>query len=126
MKSYETSTATLKAVLAHPSLERTHVDETLEALTEANATAREVDDAIRAGTQLANAEAGREIDDDEIEAELAALARDAEREKANSEAARTPTMPSVPVDIVGQQRSPAIEPAEATERRQDTKFAATA
>jgi orotidine-5'-phosphate decarboxylase len=126
MKSYETSTATLKAVLAHPSLGRTHVDETLEALAEANATAREVDDAIRASTQLANAEAGREIDDDEIEAELAALARDAEREKASSEAARTPTMPSVSVDIVGQQRSPAIEPAEATERRQDTKFAATA
>lgn len=53
MKSYESSTATLRAILAHPSLERSSIDKTMEALAEANADAKEMDDAVRLGGDLA-------------------------------------------------------------------------
>lgn len=86
MKSYETSAATLRAILAHPSLERTHVDATIDALASANADAREIDEAIRIGADSATGAA--DIDEDEIAAELAALADEAGREKEAIEATR--------------------------------------
>lgn len=80
MKSYESSTATLRAILAHPSLQRDKIDETMDAMASANADAREIDDTIRANVDMAQADAG--IDDAELEAELAALVKDASQEKA--------------------------------------------
>ena len=61
MKSYESSTATLRAILAHPSLQREKIDETMDAMASANADAKDIDEAIRMGTEMAQADAG--IDD---------------------------------------------------------------
>ena len=58
MKTYESSTATLRAVLAHPLLQREKVDETMDAMASANAEARDIDDAIKIGMDVAQTEAG--------------------------------------------------------------------
>lgn len=102
MKQYESSTATLRTLLAHPSLQRAHIDETMDAMAEATAAHREVDDAIRLGGALAATDAG--IDEQELEAELAALVQDVKREenerqevKEKDDAeARGAKLPSVP------------------------------
>ncbi|PCH37990.1 hypothetical protein WOLCODRAFT_96248 [Wolfiporia cocos MD-104 SS10] len=78
MKSYESSTATLRAILAHPSLQREKIDETMDAMASANADAKEMDDVIRMGVDMAHADSG--IDDAELEDELKALVEDVERE----------------------------------------------
>ena len=86
MKSYESSTATLREILAHPLLQREKIDETMDALAAANADAREVDDAIQLGADMAQAETG--VDESELEAELAALAHEAEAEKEQAQRER--------------------------------------
>lgn len=75
MNSYELSTATLKSILAHPSLERSNIDKTMEALAEANSDAKEVDDAVRIAGDIAVG-ASQEIDDIEVEAEWEALVKE--------------------------------------------------
>ena len=86
MKSYESSAATLRAILAHPLLQREKIDETMDALAAANADAREVDDAIQIGADLAHGEVV--VDDSELEAELAALVSEVEVEKAQVQRAQ--------------------------------------
>jgi charged multivesicular body protein 7 len=83
MRSYESSTATLRAILAHPSLQREKIDETMDAMASAQADAKEIDDAIRMGADMAHADTS--IDDSELEAELNALIRETEEEKASAE-----------------------------------------
>ena len=83
MKSYESSTATLRAILAHPSLQRDKVDETMDAMASANADAKEVDDAIRVGVEVAQADTG--IDDGELEDELQKLIQETQDEQAKAE-----------------------------------------
>lgn len=86
MKSYESSTNALRAILGHPSLQRESIEATMDALAEANADAREVDDAVRVGGDLAVG-----VDDSDLEEELKALAREAEAEaeaEPETEAAR--------------------------------------
>ncbi|KAG6329260.1 hypothetical protein ID866_9828 [Astraeus odoratus] len=83
MKTYEKSTATLRAILSHPSLQRGRIDETMDALAAANAAAREVDDAIRLGGDMAAVEAN--IDESDLEDELEELVKEVEREKAETE-----------------------------------------
>ncbi len=73
MSSYAQSTATLKMILAHPSLQRETIDETMEALADANADAREIDQAIRDGADIAG---GDTFDEDELEQELQGLLED--------------------------------------------------
>ena len=80
MKSYESSTATLRAILAHPSLQREKIDDTMDAMASAHADAKEIDDAIRMGATIAQVDTG--IDDAELEDELIQLAREAEEEQA--------------------------------------------
>ncbi|KAG9318852.1 Snf7-domain-containing protein, partial [Chiua virens] len=80
MKTYEKSTATLQAILSHPSLRREKIDETMDALAAANSNAREVDEAIKIGGDIAMAETGV-IDDTELEDELNALVKEAEKGK---------------------------------------------
>lgn len=95
MKQYESSTATLRALLAHPSLQRAHIDETMDAMAEATA-------AHRLGGALAASDAG--IDEQELEAELAALVQDVTREEIERQEvkekedaeARGAKLPSVP------------------------------
>ncbi|KAI6045729.1 Snf7-domain-containing protein [Pisolithus marmoratus] len=83
MQAYEKSAVTLQTILNHPSLQRTKIDETMDALAAANATAREVDDAIRIGGDMAAAEAG--IDDMDLEDELEELVKEVERETGQAE-----------------------------------------
>ncbi|GBE82176.1 Snf7-domain-containing protein [Sparassis latifolia] len=85
MKSYESSTATLRAILAHPSLQRDKIDETLDAMTSANIDARELDDAIRMGVDMVQPDA--DIDEAELEDELKALVKEAEGQKLATAAA---------------------------------------
>lgn len=83
MKSYESSTATLRAILAHPLLQREKIDETMDAMASANADAKEIDDTIRIGTEIAQGEAG--VDDIELEEELNKMIQEAADEKAQLE-----------------------------------------
>lgn len=85
MKSYESSTATLRGILAHPSLARSNVDRTLEALAEANADAREVDDAVRMGGDVSTGVSDA-VDEDDLEAELRAMVKETEDEAEQARA----------------------------------------
>lgn len=87
MRSYESSTATLRAILAHPSLQRESIDATMDALAEANADAREVDDAVRIAGDVAIGVADM-ADEDELEKELNGLIEEAETEKADADKLR--------------------------------------
>ncbi|KAF8643888.1 hypothetical protein AX16_008904 [Volvariella volvacea WC 439] len=73
MKTYASSTATLKAVLSHPLLQYESIDKTMDALAEANMDAKEIDDSIRA------AEPSQTFDEIELEAELQELVDEARR-----------------------------------------------
>ncbi|KAF9527003.1 Snf7-domain-containing protein [Crepidotus variabilis] len=77
MKSYESSTTTLRNILSHPSLERGKIDETMEALAEANTNAKEVDDIIRIGGDVALG-IDDAVDDDELEEEWKAMVKEIE------------------------------------------------
>ncbi|EPQ58042.1 hypothetical protein GLOTRDRAFT_72055 [Gloeophyllum trabeum ATCC 11539] len=83
MRSFETSTTTLQAILSHPSLQREKIHETMDAMAAATADAREVDDAIRLGADMAQADMG--IDEDQLEKELEQMARDAQSEQGDAE-----------------------------------------
>jgi len=82
MKAYESSTATLKSILSHPSLDRSNIDRTMEALAEANADAREIDEAVRIGADVA---VGNDIDNSDIEAELQDLIRESAAQKEQTQ-----------------------------------------
>lgn len=90
MESYESSTMTLRMILDHPSLQRDKIDETMEAMANASADAKEVDDAIRLGGDMAVADAG--IDESELEDELQALVKESEKEREMAEIERAQEM----------------------------------
>ena len=77
MKSYDSSAVTLRAILAHPSLQRDSIDKTMDALAEATLDAREVDDAVRMGGDVALGTDGT-VDEEELEAEWKVLVEEAE------------------------------------------------
>lgn len=83
MKTYETSTATLRAILADPLLQRGNIDKTMEALAEASQDAHEIDNAVRIGGDVA---LGIDASEAELEEEWKALINDIE---AESEAMQT-------------------------------------
>ena len=83
MKQYETSTATLREILSHPSLQHDKVEETMDAMAEASAQQREIDEMIRQGGDMAIAEAG--IDDTELEDELAKMVEEVKKEEEEKE-----------------------------------------
>ncbi|KAJ6597081.1 Snf7-domain-containing protein [Mycena vulgaris] len=104
MKLYESSTATLRSILSHPSLHKDSIDKTMDAMAEANADAKEVDEAIRIGGDVALG-IDAAFDDAEFEEELKRLAQEAENEKADEEWTRlgheslkTPNEPPMPVE----------------------------
>ncbi|TFK30084.1 hypothetical protein FA15DRAFT_580927 [Coprinopsis marcescibilis] len=82
MESYQSSTATLKAILAHPSLQRENIEKTMEALAEANTDAHEVDEAIKVGGDIALG-VDANISDAEVEEELEALVQEMAAVKVN-------------------------------------------
>jgi len=110
MESYKSSTATLRAILAHPSLQRSKIDETLEALAEANADAREVDEAIRVGADVAIGIEGM-VDEAELEEEWKAIVKEveAEQEKEKEEITKMKLegLKDIPKEVT--QESPAKE-----------------
>ncbi|KAF7294787.1 hypothetical protein MIND_01016400 [Mycena indigotica] len=82
LKSYEASTSTLRSILAHQSLQRDSIDKTMDALAEANADAREVDEAIRIGGDIAlGIDSNPAFDEDDLEEELKRLAKEDEEDK---------------------------------------------
>ncbi|KAL5489779.1 hypothetical protein ACEPAI_4611 [Sanghuangporus weigelae] len=84
MKQYESSTATLRAILSHPSLQREKIDATMDAMAEASAEQREVDEAIRTGIQT-----GTESEDETaLQAELAGLVAEIQNEEKEHEELR--------------------------------------
>ncbi|KAF8511566.1 Snf7-domain-containing protein [Hysterangium stoloniferum] len=84
MKAYETSTTTLKSLLAHPSLRRDKIDETMEAMAEAAADHVEIDEAIRLGGEGVSAAGGTTIDDEELKQELQQMIDEREQEEAEA------------------------------------------
>ncbi|EGN93262.1 hypothetical protein SERLA73DRAFT_97977 [Serpula lacrymans var. lacrymans S7.3] len=78
MKSYESSTATLREILAHPSLQRDNINETMDAMAAASADAREVEDVIKLGGDMATADGG--LDEAEIEEEFRLLSLEVEEQ----------------------------------------------
>ena len=103
MKSYESSTVTLREILAHPLLQRDKIDETMEALAAANDDARDVSDAIQMGTTVAQ---GETVDDAELEAELQALVNEAEVEKAHTQQRLTEDKLRAPTHTPGAEETP--------------------
>ncbi|KIY43493.1 hypothetical protein FISHEDRAFT_8490, partial [Fistulina hepatica ATCC 64428] len=74
VKAYSSSTATLRMVLSHPSLQREEIEKTMEAMAEANADACDVRETVELHTQTA---VGMEAaDDTDIERELAELVKE--------------------------------------------------
>jgi hypothetical protein len=97
MAAYTTSTSTLKTILANPALDLDHVEKTTEELAEVMADQEEVDSAIRIGGEVAVGVSG-EVDDEELKRELEGMVRDekeaqaaavAERAEKEKEAQRT-------------------------------------
>ena len=78
MQTYESSTATLRAILAHPMLQKEKIEETMDAMAEANAEAREIESEINIGLDAAQGEGT--ADDADIEEELNELIAKSERE----------------------------------------------
>lgn len=93
MKAYETSTATLKELLADPRLQREHIDQTMDNMAEALADHKEVEDAIALGgvpSDPAEDEALAEelqalVEESEREAKMVGAAKEAEAERAREE-----------------------------------------
>lgn len=84
MRQYESSTATLRSILSHPSLQREKIDATMDAIAEASTEQREIDEAIRTGIMAGNAT----DDEDAIEAEFAGLVAEIESERKEKEELR--------------------------------------
>ncbi|KAJ7273319.1 Snf7-domain-containing protein [Mycena rebaudengoi] len=87
MSTYQSSTTTLRAILSHPSLQRESIDKTMDAMAEANADAKEVDEAIRISGDVALGIDGA-FDDAELEDELNMIAAEAENERRQETEAR--------------------------------------
>ncbi|KAF5389917.1 hypothetical protein D9757_003686 [Collybiopsis confluens] len=87
LNSYKASTVTLRSILSHPSLQRDTIDETMDAMAEANADAKEIDDKVRIGGDVAVGISN--IDDDELEEELKQLVAESEREKEHQQEQRS-------------------------------------
>lgn len=83
MKAYETSTATLKDLLADPRLQRDHIDQTMENMADALADHKEVEEAIALGGVPSDP-----AEDDELAKELQALVEESERESKEAEKAK--------------------------------------
>jgi len=119
MKVYESSTTTLRALLAHPLLQRDAVERTFDALADANADAQELDEVVRSGMDVAVGVAVSPDNEDEIEAELAALQAEAIAEARAGD--KTPR----PV-LSGEMRHDGVsEPAQQSRQRVETRDANT-
>lgn len=72
MKAYATSTTTLQTILSHPLLQQDAIDETLSAMSDANAEAKDLDEMIR--IMVPNSEDEEDSVQNELDDILAELA----------------------------------------------------
>ncbi|KAJ3991784.1 Snf7-domain-containing protein [Lentinula boryana] len=100
LSSYRASAATLRSILSHPSLQRDSIEQTMEAMAEANADAKEIDEAVRIGGDVAVG--AIEIDDTELEEELKRLAVESEQEEKGWLTESKLEMPETPLHVVSQ------------------------
>lgn len=94
LRNYESSTSTLRGILSDPSLHRTNIDKTIDALAEANYAAQEVDSAIRIGGDVA---LGVDVDEEGLEDEWRTLVQDI---GADAITVQTLDLPSAPTTSV--------------------------
>ena len=87
MAAYTTSTSTLKNILANPALDLDHVETTTEELAEVMANQEEVDSAIRIGGEVAVG-VSEGVDDEELRRELEGMVRDENEAQAAAVAER--------------------------------------
>jgi len=87
MAAYTTSTSTLKNILANPALDLDHVEKTTEELAEVMANQEEVDSAIRLGGEVAVG-TSEGVDDEELKRELEGMVRDEKEAQAAAVAER--------------------------------------
>ncbi|KAK0483728.1 hypothetical protein IW261DRAFT_1464826 [Armillaria novae-zelandiae] len=80
LESYAQSTSTLRTILSHPLLQRESVEQTMEAMAEANDDAKEIDDAVRIGGDIAIG-ANNAYDEDELQTELNKLIQESKEEE---------------------------------------------
>ncbi|KAI0275890.1 Snf7-domain-containing protein [Russula aff. rugulosa BPL654] len=92
VKTYESSTAALRALQADPSLQRDALKRTFDALADANAYSRELDEAVRSGMDVALGVDVSPDDEDDIKAELAALEAEAKAEARIKEDTQQPVV----------------------------------
>ena len=78
LSAYQSATSSLRSLLAHPSLQKEHVENTMDAMQDALADQKEIEDVIKIGGQQTS---GLDIAMDEIEEELRQMQREAEEEK---------------------------------------------
>ena len=128
MQTYETSAKTLRSLLAAPELQHAKVDKTIESLQDALADHTEIDDAIQLGSQGARAAAGaEEIDDEQLAAEMEALALEKSLQDQQPQQTSIPSPPkTVPQEAeteteTGTKKPTQQEPVPATERRPITE-----
>lgn len=85
LSAYSSATASLKSLLSHPSLQRENVENTMDALQDALADQKEIEDIVAEGGKAA---AGYDLMEDEVQDELEALEEEARKEREAEEAAR--------------------------------------
>ncbi|KAL5511111.1 hypothetical protein ACEPAH_4326 [Sanghuangporus vaninii] len=96
IKQYESSAATLRAILSHPSLQREKIDATMDAMAEVSAEQREVDEIIRTGIQT-----GTESEDEAaLQSELAGLVAEIQNEEKEREELRALEATSTAADAL--------------------------
>jgi charged multivesicular body protein 7 len=118
MKSYESSTTTLRMILSHPSLQRDKIDETMDALAEANEDARELDEVVRIGAIVASEEIAGDRD---VELELDALVQEIEAEEKKRKELEEERL----AEQLGRMQVPQEEPKEVQGIRQEAGLALT-
>ena len=78
LSAYQSATSSLKSLLAHPSLQKEHVENTIGALQDVLADQKEIEDIIKVGGEQVS---GLDAADDDIQEELRQMQKEAEEEK---------------------------------------------
>ena len=100
MKAYESSTAMLCTLLAHPSLQCDAVERAFDTLADANADVHKLDNAMCSGMDLAVGVSVSLEDEDEINTELTTLVADAEAKATVAEKEKVTQRTAPPEDLI--------------------------
>lgn len=126
MKAYNTSAATLRAVLKNPLLQTDAIEETMDNIVEALADHKEIEDAIGLGNETAMDAAG--ADDSDLADELEALVLEQKQEKEaeaevkrKAEEARKQVVPAIPSTPIAAPAAPTPEAAKPVVHSEDAQ-----